>query len=121
MIRCFYVLIFTVGCSASPPEVSDVTGLQELQKDLDGCREAIKSEVKSVAQQDCHSAVTRFQRETVVDLRASLGAKRTTAIELQVGQLYRTFPTPQIEAVEALQSTIAAVITELSRPVADSK
>ena len=120
MIRCFYVLIFTVGCLPSPPEVLDVSGLQELQKDLEGCREAIKSEGEGVAQA-CHSAVTRFQQETVVDLRASLGAKRTTAIELQVGQLYRTLPKPKIEAVEALQTSIATVITDLSKPVADSK
>ena len=121
MNRCFYVLIFTVGCLPSPPEVSDISGLQEFQKDLDGCREAIKSEGEGVAQQACHSAVTRFQQEAVVDLRASLGAKRTIAIELQVGQLYRTLPKPKIEAVEALQTSIATVITDLSNPVADSK
>ena len=118
MRRWFLMVIFTTGCSSSPSAVFDVTGLQALQQDLDGCHAAIQSEGMAVAQMHCNSAIRRFQEEVVVDLRPSLGAKRTTSLEFQFGQLYSTLPTPKIEAVEALQTAISKTIKDVTQTAA---
>ena len=120
MRRWFLMVIFTTGCSSSPSAVFDVTELQALQQDLDDCHEAIQSEGMAVAKMHCSTAVTRFQEGVVVEIRPYLGVRRTTSLELQFGQLYSTLPTPTIESVEVLQTTIGKAIAEVTQPAAPS-
>jgi hypothetical protein len=66
----------------------------------------------------CSTAIDRFQADVVADLRISWGAKKTTALEFQFGQLYRTLPEPNLEGVKALQSTITKAIAQAEQSTA---
>jgi hypothetical protein len=114
----FLVLICMTGCLSRPSVPVDVTGLQALQRDLDGCQKALKNDGQAVAAMHCSTAIDRFQADVVEDLRISWGAKKTTALEFQFGQLYRTLPEPNLERVKALQSTITKAIAQAEQSTA---